>query len=175
MRIAISATTGGALGMMNGEFERSPFFLIFDTRERCWQTYHNSQNAEKGRSAGDQAAKSLERLGVKTLITGQIGSEALRVLRKNSVKVYCVETGTVNDVLGAFLKGNLIEYFAPDERKGKEHSGTGTLVSTGPTKSKRAAGDSGISEGSQTGIHGNEWQGRSGQEYHGCQRRYRTC
>ena len=54
----------------------------------------------------------------KVLITGNIGPKALQVLRANTAKVYCVETGKVSDILAAFLEGHYEEYFAPNENKG---------------------------------------------------------
>ena len=45
MKIAITAATAGALGMMDGRFGRARYFLVFDTREKTLQTFENTQNA----------------------------------------------------------------------------------------------------------------------------------
>ena len=119
MKIAITAATAGALGMMDGRFGRAPYFLVFDTREKTWQTFENTQNAELEHGAGIQAAQTIERLGAKALITGQVGAKALQVLRANGTQVYCVEPGKVNDILSAFLEGHFAEYFAPNEKRGE--------------------------------------------------------
>ena len=119
MKIAITAATAGALGMMDGRFGRAPYFLVFDTRAQTWEIHENEQNAELEHSAGTQAAQAIERLGAKVLITGQIGPKALQLLRINATKVYCVEPGKVNDILTAFLEGHFAEYFAPNEKRGE--------------------------------------------------------
>lgn len=175
MKIAITAASGGALGMMDGRFERAPYFLVFDTHGKNWETYENVQNGKVDHDAEFEAIQALKSLDVKTLITGGIGSEALQTLRANSVKVYCVEPGRVNDILCAFLEGHYTEFFAPNERKGNDQHATGTTMPTEPGGPKRTTGDQGVSEGSQTSIYGDERQGRRRQEHHGCQRRYRTC
>lgn len=119
MKIAITAATSGSLGMMDGRFGRAPYFLVFDTRDNTWVTHENAQNAEMEHGAGIQAAQTIEQLGAKVLITGQVGPKALRVLRGNATKVYCVEPGKVNDILTAFLEGHFVEYFAPNEKRGE--------------------------------------------------------
>ena len=119
MKIAITAATAGALGMMDGRFGRAPYFLVFDTRAQTWEIHENEQNAELEHGAGIQAAQAIERLGAKVLITGQIGPKALQLLRINATKVYCVEPGKVNDILTAFLEGHFAEYFAPNEKRGE--------------------------------------------------------
>ena len=119
MKIAITAATAGALGMMDGRFGRAPYFLVFDTRAQTWEIHENEQNAELEHGAGIQAAQTIERLGAKVLITGQIGPKALQLLRTNAIKIYCVEPGKVNDILTAFLEGHFAEYFAPNEKRGE--------------------------------------------------------
>ena len=175
MKIAISAASGGALGMMDDLFERAPYFLVFDTHGKNWTTHKNVHNGIVDQNAGHEAIQTLKGLAVNTLITGRIGSEALQKLRANSVKVYCVEPGRVNDILCAFLEGHYTEFFASNERKGNDQHATGTTMSTEPGGPKRTTGDQGVSEGSQTSVHGDERQGRRWQEHHGCQRRCRTC
>ena len=117
MKVAITAATAGALGMMDGQFGRAPYFLVFDTRAKIWETFENIQNAELEHGAGIQAAETIERLGAKVLITGQVGPKALQVLRSNAIRVYCVKSGHVNDILSAFLEGHFAEYFAPNEKR----------------------------------------------------------
>ena len=119
MKIAITAATTGALGLMDGRFGRAPYFLFFDTRAKTWETFDNIQNAETEHGVGIQAAQTIERLGAKVLITGQVGPKALQVLRANATRVYCVEPGQVNDILSAFLEGHFVEYFAPNEKRGE--------------------------------------------------------
>ena len=165
MKIAITAATAGALGMMDGRFGRAPYFLVFDTRQNAWEAHENKQNAELEHGAGIQASQAIEQLGAKVLITGQVGPKALQVLRANAVKVYCVEPGKVNEILTAFLEGHYSEFFAPNEKRGSEQNAAGT----------KGTGDSGISQGSEKSLHGDERQGRRGQEHHGCQRRHGTC
>ena len=118
MKIAVTAATKDPAGMMDGRFGRAPYFLVFDSREKTWATYENSTNADLAHGAGIQAAQAIETLGAKVLITGNIGPKALQVLRANTAKVYCVETGKVSDILAAFLEGHYAEYFAPNEKKG---------------------------------------------------------
>ena len=119
MKIAITAATAGALGMMDGRFGRAPYFLFFDTRNNTWEAYENMQNAQIEHGAGTQAAQTILSRGVKVLITGQIGPKALKALRAGEVKVYCVGSGKVNEILTKFLEGHYLEYFAPDEMREK--------------------------------------------------------
>ena len=118
MKIAVTAATKSPGGMMVGRFGRSPYFLVFDSREKAWTVYENSTNADLAHGAGIQAAQTIEKLGAKVLITGNVGPKALQVLRTNDAKVFCVEPGKVSEVLAAFLEGHYQEYFAPNEKKG---------------------------------------------------------
>ena len=119
MRVAITATANNYNEMMDGRFGRAPYFLVFDTQTKLWTAYENVQSTELEHGAGIQAAQMVERLGAKVLITGQVGPKALQVLRANAVKIYCVESGKVNDILNAFLEGHYSEYFAPNEKRGE--------------------------------------------------------
>ena len=119
MRVAITATTGNYNEMMDGRFGRAPYFLVFDTQMKNWTAYENSQNAGLEHGAGIQAAQTLEKIGAKVLITGEVGPKALQVLRANGSKIYCVESGKVSDILSAFLEGKFAEYFAPNEKRGE--------------------------------------------------------
>ena len=116
MRIAVTAATKDPAGMMDGRFGRAPFFLVFDSRKKTWTTYENSVNSELSHGAGIQAAQAIETLAAQVLITGSIGPKALQVLRENSIKVYCAETGKVCDVLAAFFEGHYEECFAATEK-----------------------------------------------------------
>lgn len=118
MKIAITATSQDPSAMMDGRFGRAPFFMVFDSREKNWQAYENSQNADLTHGAGIQAAQAIENLGAKVLITGNIGPKALQVLRANEVRMYCVEPGKVSEVLSEYLEGHYEEYYAPNEKKG---------------------------------------------------------
>ena len=119
MRVAITATANNYNEMMDGRFGRAPYFLVFDTQGKTWTAHENSANAGLEHGAGIQAAQTIERLGAKALITGQVGPKALQVLRANGTQVYCVEPGKVNDILSAFLEGHFAEYFAPNEKRGE--------------------------------------------------------
>lgn len=117
MRIAVTAATKDPTGMMDGRFGRAPFFLVFDSRKKTWTTYENSMYTKLSQGTGIQAAQAIDELEAHVLITGSIGPNALKVLRENSIKVYCVETGKVSDVLAAFLEGHYEECFAATEKQ----------------------------------------------------------
>ena len=77
----------------------------------------NTPNLNATQGAGIQAAESLARLGVETLITGHCGPKAFRVLSAAGIKVFNTDAPTVAGALQSEL--DLIK-----KRLGEIESGT---------------------------------------------------
>lgn len=160
MRIGISAHSGGALGMMDERLGQAPYFLVFDTRSKKWETHANLSQTSCEAGVDMAAAIQLQGLKVSCLLTGKIGAEAAKVLNNLGIKLFCVAPGIVKDILHAFLEGHFVEY-------------SDSAFATEPIQADPANGK---------GMPNPDMQpaalacGGSGRRYgHGCQRRDGTC
>ena len=109
MKIAITAKTQGALGMLEPAFDRTPYFLVFDTEFKTWGIHTNRLYDENDADAGVQSAQNLRRTGAAVLVTGQVGAKALIVLQSDSVKIYKATEQPTNEALNRYLTGGLEE------------------------------------------------------------------
>jgi predicted Fe-Mo cluster-binding NifX family protein len=67
----------------------------------------NSENINAFKGAGIQAAALLSKKGAEALITGYCGPNAFKTLQAAGIKVVSDVTGSVQDALEAFARGEL--------------------------------------------------------------------
>ena len=108
-RIAVSASGPKPESKVEYRFARAPWFMIYDSGTKSWQSVDNSEAAESPSGAGKQAAKVLVDRGVKVVITGYCGTNAYQALSAAGIKIYEVSGGTVAEALRAYQAGRLTE------------------------------------------------------------------
>jgi len=108
-RIAVTATGPKPESEVESRFARAPWFMIYDPGTRAWQPVDNSQASRRPGGAGREAAETLARRGVKIVITGQCGPNALRALASAGIKVFQASDCTVAEALRDYQAGKLRE------------------------------------------------------------------
>ncbi len=112
----IAFTTSGQdfAADMDPRFGRAANFLIYDIEHNSIQIIDNQQGRNAAQGAGIQAAETVVRAGVDTLVTGHCGPKAFKVLDASGVAVYNCTAASVEDALAGLLAGTLQPASASD-------------------------------------------------------------
>ncbi len=106
MKIAISSTGKDSSSQIDPRFGRCAYFVVFETDDASFETYDNA-NVALGGGAGIQSASFLASKGVRAVLTGACGPNAMKVFATANVEVYTDQTGTVKEAVERFQKGGL--------------------------------------------------------------------
>jgi len=113
MKICFSASGENKESILNARFGRCPYFLVFDTDNKEWQTVSN-QAAAEFRGAGVSAAQKVANLGCQVIVTGNMGPNAFSVMNTSNIKVYLGDLGkNIIDNLAMFKDNKLQELLSP--------------------------------------------------------------
>jgi predicted Fe-Mo cluster-binding NifX family protein len=105
MRIAVSSTGESMDSPIDPRFGRCSYFVVVDESGGCKAVQNTGQAL--GNGAGIQAAQQIVDLGVDTVITGDVGPNAFRVLDAGNVTTYVGCAGTVGSALESYRRGEL--------------------------------------------------------------------
>jgi predicted Fe-Mo cluster-binding NifX family protein len=108
MKIAISSTEPNPEGQVDLRFGRCACFALVDVDKNTYEFSENAAAALKG-GAGLQAAQALVDAGVEAVITGNIGANAIKVLKAAGIKAYHCGPGSVRNALQKYKNGKLRE------------------------------------------------------------------
>lgn len=106
MKIAISATGSTMESKMDQRFGRAAYFLIVETESMDLEAVDNAAAASSG-GAGISAAQSVADKGAKAVITGNVGPNAMNVLKAAKIEIYKGGAPTVKENVELFRKGAL--------------------------------------------------------------------
>lgn len=109
MRIAITARGSHPSSEVDECFGRAYWFLIFETKNGDYIAVDNSEIRNSQENAGVKAADLLEDKKVDVLLTGETGPKAFRSLLEKGIKVCHGASGSVEDALNAWLRGEMTE------------------------------------------------------------------
>ena len=108
MKLCVSASSGSMEANVDSRFGRCPYFVIVDSETMEFTAISNdSGNAAHG--AGIQAAQTVVNMGVKVVITGNVGPNAFSVLSASGIKVVTGASGSVKDAVEKYKSGQLKE------------------------------------------------------------------
>jgi len=113
MEIAVSSDGTTLESNVDPRFGRCPYYIIYDTESDEFKSVENKSGQAAG-GAGIQAAQTILDMKVESVITGNIGPNAFRVLSAASIKVYSGATGSVKDAVEKFKKGEYQQTTGPD-------------------------------------------------------------
>jgi len=86
MKIAVTSTGGSLDALVNEQFGRCPYFIIYDTETKKFEAISNlGEQMQSG--AGPKAASILINKNVEVLLTGHVGDKAGQVLNKAKIKI----------------------------------------------------------------------------------------
>jgi predicted Fe-Mo cluster-binding NifX family protein len=113
-KIAFTTSGQDLAADMDPRFGRGANFLIYDMKHNSIQIINNQQGRNAAQGAGIQAAETIVRAGVDTLVTGHCGPKAFKVLEASGVAVYNCTAATVEEALASLLAGSLQAASASD-------------------------------------------------------------
>ena len=108
MKIGVSSTGKDLDAQVDPRFGRCQYFLIIDTDTMTFESISNESAMVSG-GAGIQAAQKVAKLGVKVIITGNVGPNAFQTLSAAGIKVYTGIFGSIKEAVEKYKKGELSE------------------------------------------------------------------
>lgn len=108
MKIAVSSTGTEISSLMEQKFGRSEYFIIAETDEMQFQVIDNKASMEAG-GAGIQAGQTIINTNATVLITGNVGPNAMKVLKSAKVKIYRGRAESVEKNIELFIEHELLE------------------------------------------------------------------
>lgn len=115
MKIAITSTSTDPEGLAETRFGRAPYFCIYDTEKKAWESLDNG-SASEAHGAGIQTAQTLSRLGVNVVLTGMCGPNAFQTLKAAGMDLYTGIEGSVSQALRAYQDGALSKASEPNAK-----------------------------------------------------------
>ena len=106
MKVAVSSTGKDLNSQVDPHFGRCGFYMIVETDDMSFQSFDNENRASSG-GAGIQAAGFLSSQGVKAVLTGNCGPNAMKTFSAAGVLVFTGITGTVAEAVEQFKHGSL--------------------------------------------------------------------
>lgn len=106
MKIAVSSTGSNWESQMDLRFGRAAVFIIVDTKTMDYEAVKNSGASSSG-GAGVWAAQLAADKGVQALITGNVGPNAMNVLKAADIEIFKGSVVSVKENVDQFKKGLL--------------------------------------------------------------------
>jgi len=106
MKIAVSAEGNTMESRIDQRFGRAASFIIVETKNLDYEAIDNSAAAASG-GAGISAAQLVADKGVEAVITGNVGPNAMNVLKAADIEIYKGSAATVKENVELFKKGML--------------------------------------------------------------------
>ncbi|KGO35266.1 MAG: NifB/NifX family molybdenum-iron cluster-binding protein [Desulfoprunum sp.] len=107
MKIAVTSMGRDLASAVDPRFGRAAYILIVDTDTKDCKVIDNTVNVSAFKGAGIQAATMIAEEGAEVLLTGYCGPNAFRILEAAGIKVGSDISGTVADVVVAFVEGKI--------------------------------------------------------------------
>jgi len=106
MKIIITAVSDQIDQSFNPRFGRAEHFILIDSETEKWEALSNPALDARG-GAGPQAVQFMTAHKPDVVISGRFGPNAFSALEAAGIKAYIASAGTVKDVLGQFIDGQL--------------------------------------------------------------------
>ena len=106
MKIAVSSSGRDLDSQVDPRFGRCAYFVIVETEDMSFEAFDN-ENISLGGGAGIQSAQFVASKGVKALITGNCGPNAVQTLSVSKVEVFVGHSGTVREVIEKYMRGDI--------------------------------------------------------------------
>jgi predicted Fe-Mo cluster-binding NifX family protein len=114
MKIAISSKGNTLDSEIDPRFGRAGFFLLVDPETMNFEVIENKQNLQLPQGAGIQAAQVVVEQGAKTVLTGNCGPKAFKVLQASGVKVAVGISGSIQEAINNYKSGKINFAEAPN-------------------------------------------------------------
>lgn len=108
MKLCIPSTgKEGLSANVSGHFGSAPFFTIYDTVSQNVKAVEND-NLHHSHGAC-QPLKALAGEEIDAVVCGGMGARAIMNLNQGGIKAYLGQAGTVQEIVEAFTRGDLVE------------------------------------------------------------------
>ena len=107
MKIAVSSTGKDLDSNVDPRFGRAAFFLIVDPQSMDFEVVENVQHHNLPQGAGIQAAQTVAAERVDTVITGNCGPKAFRMLQAAGVQIVTGAKGRIAEIIHQYRQGEL--------------------------------------------------------------------
>jgi predicted Fe-Mo cluster-binding NifX family protein len=106
LKVAITSKGKDMDSMLDERFGRASYFIIADTDSDDFKAFENT-NISSAHGTGVQVAQFVVGLGAKALITGNVGPNAMRVIKASGMEAFRANSMTVRKALKSFSEGKL--------------------------------------------------------------------
>lgn len=106
MKIAVSAKGNTMESEMDQRFGRAASFIIVDAQTMEYEAIDNTSAASSG-GAGISAAQLVAEKDAEAVITGNVGPNAMNVLKAANIAIYKGSAASVKENVEQFNKGTL--------------------------------------------------------------------
>lgn len=106
MKIAVSSMGKTLESDIDPRFGRCKFFLVIDTESKEFEVFPNESSEAIG-GAGIQAAQFVADIGVKVVLTGNVGPNAFDTLNAAGIEILTGIEGTVKEAIERYNEGEL--------------------------------------------------------------------
>ena len=113
MKVLFTAKNGNLDSEIDPPVGRCSYFLIVDLDTMNFKSISNESAMASG-GAGIQAAQTVARIGVKVVVTGNMGPNAFRTLSTAEIDVFTGANGTIKDAIEKYKKGELKNIETPN-------------------------------------------------------------
>lgn len=120
MKICVSSTGSGEDSVVDFRFGRCPYFVIYETDTNNYQSLEN-QGVSSPHGAGIAAAQQVVDAQADVVITGNMGPNAMELIKAAGIKIYSMSGGTVKGAVKLYLEEKLEEI----NQAAPAHSGMG--------------------------------------------------
>lgn len=128
MKIIVTSTGENLDSEIDQRFGRCKYFIIFNTENNSFEAVEN-QGAIQGHGAGIKAAQQIGDLRVDSIITGELGPNAYKVIEELGITTF-KGSGTIKDAIKKLLNNELPKL----NEVGEAHVG---LIKENKTESKQ--------------------------------------
>ncbi|MBK5100860.1 MAG: NifB/NifX family molybdenum-iron cluster-binding protein [Desulfobacteraceae bacterium] len=143
MKVAVSSSGKDLDSQIDPRFGRCAYFLIVDTQDMNLTVFEN-ENMALGGGAGISSGQFLVSKGVRAVLTGNCGPNAVRVLSAAGVELFVGQAGTVRQALERYKNGELRP---ATEANVADHYGMGGTGSIGDVGVQAEGGRTGMGRG----------------------------
>ncbi len=98
MKIGISSKGRNMQSQVDPRFGRCAYFLIVQTDDMSIEVFKNENETIRS-NAGIHSAKFLDKKGVKAVLTGYCGANAMDIFNDCGIQVITGQAGSINDVI----------------------------------------------------------------------------
>ena len=121
MKIVVTSTGNDLNAPTNPRFGRCPTYIFVETETMAFEALPNPAASASG-GAGIQAAQFIVEQGAQAVLSGNLGPNAMEVLKAANIPAYLISTGSVQRAVEAYKAGQLQ---AMAEANVQAHAGMG--------------------------------------------------